>query len=438
MAQSESDSLLVDAGQASQYVCPGETVPVSRAIHLARIHAAWPGCDQCQWRDDAEGSSTASQRQLAQIREHRSTGIRRTEFGVRGVWNNQLDRQTASALIRVFCDAIFRAGAAKPTGSPATDARRSGTADDQPKQLQRRPIVIGFDGRTSSLDLFVGISSAIREFGLPVMDIGRCTAASVLEAVRCFDEAQAAVIVTGSGGAPAVTGFDVFEDTGDPVAVRWNDYGIHVVMPGTPAESDARSPQTSSGLDGASPASTAPRRCLDFEDVNGLPTAMRASRDFGVHRHVAFEDRYRSALMRWFPRDSTRPMVILSEDAAVRERVRWISAECRLNLSCARKHDSDAHPYDAPRIDVSEDDREFQLFDRSGKRVPANMLADRINGAIRSGSAQITAHADQVTDRFWLTDAGRPTSQSGNEHVTDALATAGLLLKLADDGMSLG
>ena len=87
----------------SPFVCPGSSAAISRSIHLARLNAAWPGCDQCEWRFDSEGLAERTVQETDRIRSHRIDGIRRTEFGIRGQYINDLDRQTAADLTRIFC-----------------------------------------------------------------------------------------------------------------------------------------------------------------------------------------------------------------------------------------------------------------------------------------------------------------------------------------------
>ncbi len=75
--------------------------PGDNAIHLARLNVAWAGCDHCEWRFDAEGLAERTVVETGRIRSHRIDGIRRTEFGIRGQYINDLDRQTAADLTRV-------------------------------------------------------------------------------------------------------------------------------------------------------------------------------------------------------------------------------------------------------------------------------------------------------------------------------------------------
>ncbi|MFN9970665.1 MAG: hypothetical protein ACK58T_12270, partial [Phycisphaerae bacterium] len=89
-------------------------------------------------------------------------------------------------------------------------------------------LVAGYDGRNCSPDIFVGVITAITEYGLPVLDIGCTTHASLLEAIRSFPEAAGGIIVTGAGTRTSFTGFDVFDRQGGSVPVSWQNEGFEL------------------------------------------------------------------------------------------------------------------------------------------------------------------------------------------------------------------
>ena len=422
---------LTAATPASPFSCPGETTPVSRAVHLARLYAGWSGCDHCPWNSDAEGLADSSRILLESIREQRRNGIRRTEFGVRGVWQNQIDRRMAGALVRVFCDALLRGTSNRPRQSETPGTQTDADSEIQPQRLRLLPVAIGYDHRASSLDIFAGVTAAVREFGFPVVDIGRCTSASLVEAVRSIDDVQAGIFVTGSGAPAAWTGFDVLDTLGDPVAVRWKDYGIRISSTERDASAVAHSANDRPTQHGAGlPVAV---HILDVTDPDQLTKRLRAARDFGAHRQVGFEERYRDSLLRWFPNNSHLAVLMTSPDPLIRQRVDWLAATRDLNLMSANPDHETADASRAIRLSVHDDDRVFRITRVSGEPVLAEQLALRINNAIRSASSQITAHADGATNRFWLTDAARPGSATGCENISDALATAGLIMRLSAD-----
>jgi phosphomannomutase len=50
--------------KAETYCCPGQQHPISRAVHLGRLSAFYPGCRQCPHRDD---TGTLSAKQVEQL-----------------------------------------------------------------------------------------------------------------------------------------------------------------------------------------------------------------------------------------------------------------------------------------------------------------------------------------------------------------------------------
>ncbi len=453
--------------EASPFVCPGSTQSVTRAVHLARLNAAWPSCDQCEWRLHSEGLSERTVQETERVRDLRADGIRRTEFGIRGPYINELDRRTVADLVRVFCSCFHEQSALKPSvasaGSAGCVEASSKFADVhgggiEPSAMIPAAIVAGYDGRSSSPDIFVGAVAAIREFGLPVIDIGRCTAASIQEAARAFPECCGAIFVTGAAHGAAWTGLDAYDRNGDSLPVIWKDFGIrlqHVSM-----DSDGTRPQVPGsgplvpgrddriaellhrlkGDDESAEQRTArlsSHRVLRLQ----LPGAeqrrgwsRRLTRRSGTHRVEDFEERYRHWLTRWFPEQSALRVLVRCDDLLIRQRCSWLAEFTGLEIIARSLHEERANPSCELTMTIADDDREFSVLDPRGLQVPAADLANQLNKAIRSRSSQVTAHADAVSERFWLTDAGRPSTAGTTEHIRDSMAVLGMLVKLADGG----
>ena len=452
---------------ASPFVCPGSTQSVTRAVHLARLNAAWPNCDQCEWRMHSEGLAERTVQETDHIRELRADGIRRTEFGIRGPYINELDRRTVADLVRVFCSCFHEQSALRPWVGSAASAGRVGTSPKfadvhgngiEPSTMTPAAIVAGYDGRSSSPDIFVGAVASIREFGLPVIDIGRCTAASILEAARAFSECSGAIFVTGAAYGAAWTGLDAYDRNGDSLPVIWKDFGIrlqHVSI-----SSDRTGPQVPSSeplLPGRDDRiaellqrlkcddksveqrllSTSSRPVLrlqlpDAEQRRGW--SRRLTRRSGTHRVEDFEERYRHWLTRWFPEQSALRVLVRCDDLLIRQRCSWLAEFTGLEIIARSLHEESAIPSCELTMTIADDDREFSVLDPRGLQVPAADLANQLNKAIRSRSSQVTAHADAVSERFWLTDAGRPSSAGTTEHIRDSMAVLGMLVRLADGG----
>ena len=410
----------------SPFVCPGSTVAISRSIHLARLNAAWPGCDQCEWRFDSEGLAERTVQETDRIRSHRIDGIRRTEFGVRGQYINDLDRQTAADLTRIFCACLHeqssqidpRADQRGGVGVPAQVSNLplvgNAAADSALATFQSiAPVVVGYDGRSASVDLAIGVVAASREFGLPIIDIGRCTAASILEAARSFRECSGAILVTGAGSPNAWAGLDVFDRDGDTVPVVWKDVGVQLEHISTDAGAFLK---------------------LQLPDTaNRVRWARRLTRQSGTHNVVSFEDRYRDWLLKWYPKQSTLRILVRTDDDLIQQRLAWISDVTGLEIISRRSHDSSVPPHIAMTMTLPEDDRQFQIINAAHQIVTAERLALMLNRAMHSQSAHVTAHADTASGRFWISDAARIGSPGSAESIRDALATLGLVSRLMEN-----
>ena len=452
---------------ASPFLCPGSTQSVTRAVHLARLNAAWPNCDQCEWRMHSEGLAERTVQETDRVRELRADGIRRTEFGIRGPYINELDRRTVADLVRVFCSCFHEQFALRPWVAGSASGGHTGISPwvldapgkgIEPSTMTSAGIVAGYDGRSSSPDIFVGAVASIREFGLPVIDIGRCTAASILEAARAFSDCSGAIFVTGAGQGVAWTGLDAFDRNGDSLPVIWKDFGIrlqHVSLgsdgtgpqvprsePLLPGRDDRiaellqrlKCDDKSAAQRFESPRSHAVLRLLLPGSEQRRGWSRRLTRRSGTHRVEDFEERYRSWLARWFPDRSMLRVLVRSDDLLIRQRCSWLADIIGLEIIARALHDDGLIPSCELTMTIADDDREFSLLDARGLQIPAADLANQLNQAIRSRSSQVTAHADAVSERFWLTDAGRPGAAGTTEHIRDSLAVLGLLVRLADGG----
>lgn len=410
------------AAAETLFICPGSTSGITRSVHLARLHSGWPVCDQCEFRRHTEGLSEQAVGEIHRVRELRRDGLERSEFGVRGPWMNVLDRGLAERLAEVFCLCLQRAG--KSVGEPAAAA--AGT-EVELRRESLRAIVIGYDCRSFSQDLFAGVTEAVSRLGFPVFDAGRTTAAALHEAVRRTSGVLGGVWVTGAGCAPAWAGLDVFDSTGEAIPVVWKDFGIRLYQAAEIAFDGSPGPGQSVG-----------RLRLD---VAGLPeTGRRLSRSSGVISWLNVEDSYRRWLSAWYTGTADRSLVIVSDDPLIRQRVEWLNDQRAASLVFRDRQSSEASVASI-QVQTADDDRFFVIQDAEGRVYPADLLAQRLNRLLGSEFGQLTVHADAVTGRIWLTDAVLPTAGSGRvtsvERIEDSLAFAGLLLRLKVGGRLL-
>jgi len=455
-----------DRPTPSPFLCPGSTQPVSRALHLARLNAAWPTCDQCEWRHDTEGLAEKTIEVTDRIRDHRSVGIQRTEFGIRGQYINELDRRTASELARLFCVCLHENTKATDRAE-AEDARRDQSAvrnsSSSIGSLNRElpvsftepdPVVVGYDGRHSSPDIFVGVTAAVREYGLPLIDLGRCTAASIQEAARSQPGCAGAIFITGGGSPSSWTGLDVSDAAGDPIPVVWKDFGVrlqHVSLANDREHAGGTEPvrqpedrltemlnrmrSENRNTPEAAPAGPSHLRLLLPPLENRSRWVSRLGRHSGEHRLLDFEPTYRQWLKLWYPENQPMRIQVCSDDGLVQQRVAWLAEQTQLEMICRSVHDSAILPSCRITMTIHEDDRFFSLQNAAGESIGTNQLAALINVTIHSQASQVTAHTDAASGRFWLTDAGRTASLHSTEHVRDGLAVLGLLAKLITSGL---
>lgn len=403
-------------------------------MHLARLGAGWSGCDRCELRHETEGLAHRTVRQIQQIRAVRNTDILRTEYGVRGPYINAITRNIASQLVRVFCRVL-------------RDRVAGTNVPDETGSVEIR-VVTGYDARSSSPDIYTGVMGGIRDSGLSVIDIGRTTAASLLEAIRSSPGCSGAFMVTGASQPVAWTGFDVYCGSGDSLPVVWRDFGIHLQRVGEPEAADEHLTTGPAYRDSAvEPLLDYVRRQSrsDHDRVlppvylalqmppegirdTGLPPRIRRSR--GVFP-LEFESTYRFWLRKWYPEHSSAVVLVLTNDPLIQQRTVWLSEQTGIQFIC--RNDSEPHVGRDVRfrVQIGADDQHPRILDQHGRAIAGESLTERLNQFLQSRMPQVTAHADSVSGRFWLTNSTRAHGR-GVEQIRDALVFTGLLTRMVD------
>ncbi|APZ93802.1 hypothetical protein Fuma_03420 [Fuerstiella marisgermanici] len=427
------DDDLLTIVDTSRFVCPGETSPVSSAVHLGRLASGWPGCAECRWRNETAAPRPA---------------IRRTEYGVRGAYLNAIDRFKAGQLAAILSTHLTNLHS-------AVDQRRTEVADnakpasaDEATPVVRSPpattIAVGFDGSRGTPDLFAGVVSAVRQNGCPVLDAGQTSAAALLNVCRQHRRAFGAIMVTGAGAAPSETGLDVFLADGQTTAIPWQDFGVGIrfmsnsdeesdvatfsgavqqtlnrIRSGTRQESDSTEQQAARPQELTHISSHA-RRVFRSHRISGTSTA------------VDTESLYRSWLLRWWPRECRLPVEFATDSDATLERLRWITKRLSLNLTIRRTGEV-ADGIVQPLLTIDDDDRFLTVRSPRGRVLSAVELADWMNHSVRTTASHVTAHARPGDDTVVLVDVAAPNSGRQQDVITDGLATAGFLMKLLSD-----
>jgi phosphomannomutase len=198
--------------ERKQYICPGETHPISQAVHLARLAALFSACDQCPFRDDARQIAVErADPELAPGAPAPARTPRRDIFlseGVRGVFLNEVTRARTEVIAAAFATVVW-------DESPV-----SGHNDgiDRGARQVRPTVVVGYDERSSSPAIFAGALSGLKRTGCHVIDIGLATKPCLSFAVHHL-HASGGLFVTGAGSEPAWTGMDFVRSGARPISI---------------------------------------------------------------------------------------------------------------------------------------------------------------------------------------------------------------------------
>lgn len=184
------------------YCCPGESHPISRSVHLARLAAYYPACRACEHRHDTGNLPRQIVERIDRVarREVRSSLI--SPEGIRGVYLNELGRPQAEQYAAAFASLLRER---RPLHGRSDD-------DDLtlPSQPPRPTIVLGRDARPASPEIAVGVAAALRRMGCHVIDVGLVSLPCFWFAVEHL-ESDGGVCVTGHGFGAAMTGLDFLE-----------------------------------------------------------------------------------------------------------------------------------------------------------------------------------------------------------------------------------
>ena len=196
----------------TQYVCPGETHAISRAVHLSRLAAFYPKCRECPHRQEL-GQLPQPQFEDADPTQPRiSERSLFTLEGVRGVYLNELTRRKAGELSAAFASLLWES---------LPLAGRSDLRDANSKRPIRRSgpvVVVGFDERSSSPDIVTGVAAALRRMSCQVVDVGQTSMPCFRFAVAHM-QAAGGILISGHGCEPSWTGLDFVAKQGRPISV---------------------------------------------------------------------------------------------------------------------------------------------------------------------------------------------------------------------------
>ncbi|VAX40723.1 hypothetical protein MNBD_PLANCTO02-3046 [hydrothermal vent metagenome] len=198
-----------------EYICPGELHSISRAVHFSRLAAFYPKCKECPLRCETGNLPKRITEHYKKFEQHQKNEqhlTRRTLFtteGVRGVYINKLDRTKAAQITSALASLLWE------------ETPFVGRSENDPPHTARRvrqTVVVGYDERPSSPDLFAGVTAALIRMGCEVIDIGMTSKPCFWFAVQHL-EARAGVYISGSGCDAAWTGLDFVGENARPLSL---------------------------------------------------------------------------------------------------------------------------------------------------------------------------------------------------------------------------
>jgi phosphomannomutase len=211
------------------YICPGETHPITRSVHLSRLAAFYPRCRDCALRHE---TGQLPRQTLARIHstEHR---VERksllTDEGLRGVYLNEINRRKAEQAAAALADLLW---AHKPLigrigQSEGDTSDRRILMRGAHSQAALPLVVVGHDERPCSPDLVTGVVRSLRRMSCRVVDIGLTTRPCFWFAVDHL-QAAAGLFVSGAGTDPSWTGFDFVGSQSTPLSRDPCAAGFHL------------------------------------------------------------------------------------------------------------------------------------------------------------------------------------------------------------------
>lgn len=180
----------------TEYRCPGEPYPISRAVHLGRLAAYYPGCRQCPHRDDTGTLSPRRVKRLAETRRRADVPSLFDDEGVAGVYLNEIGPAQAQSLAAAF-------------GVWLLDRR---SASEEPPVA-----LIAGDGRPITSELVAAVGDGLRWSGCHVIDIGPASAPCTALAVAQL-EASGGILVGNPHGQAHTTGLKLWSQGARPLS----------------------------------------------------------------------------------------------------------------------------------------------------------------------------------------------------------------------------
>lgn len=194
-------SQIINQLPTTEFTCPGDTYPISKAVHLSRLAAFYPKCRDCKFRNETGQLPTQTIKRLQSTERRVERATLFSAEGVRGVYLNELTRKKAGQMAGALASLLW-------DDAPLKGRLQAGTRDKRtPRRLGGPTVVVGHDERSSSPDIVTGVALELRMMGCQVIDIGLNTRPCFTFAVDHL-QASAGIYVTGTGCEQSWTGLD--------------------------------------------------------------------------------------------------------------------------------------------------------------------------------------------------------------------------------------
>ena len=205
-----------------EYRCPGQSCPISRAVHLARMAAYYPSCRQCPYGSDTGGLSRRLVRRLRKTREMAKDRSEPLFFeeGAAGAYLNDIGPVEAEKMAAALGMTLRETGPRDETGP---------LDEPGPRDTAEPPVaVVAGDGRPITPELVAAVAEGLRWSGCHVVDIGQASAACAAFAVGHF-QADGGLLVGNPGHGPQTVGLKFWSAGGRPMSLGGVDPSLDEV-----------------------------------------------------------------------------------------------------------------------------------------------------------------------------------------------------------------
>lgn len=199
----DQTALLVSlSNDDTPYLCPGEELPINRAVHLARLRSCYKKCKACPHRLEAESFSVHTQKQLKDWWSRQEEKAEHLQDGFGNQSPNKFTVQTGAALARTYATILWR--------RKFEHTCRNGNEEFQSISNLGPAIVMGHDLSERSLEMMRESVLRVREQGCQIIDIAGVTPACMKFAVEHL-KADGGIHVVSRQGNGFGVGIDLYD-----------------------------------------------------------------------------------------------------------------------------------------------------------------------------------------------------------------------------------